>query len=41
MERIKESKGMSNLNLKCIWIPTEILKDNKLSDKEKTYTLGI
>ena len=26
---------MSNLNLKGIWIPIEILKDEKLSDKEK------
>ena len=28
---------MSNLNLKGIWIPIEILTDNKLSDKEKSY----
>ena len=27
---------MSNLNLKGIWIPVEILTDKKLSDKEKT-----
>ena len=27
---------MSNLNLKGVWIPIEILTDNKLSDKEKT-----
>lgn len=27
---------MSNLNLKGIWIPIEILTDEKLSDKEKT-----
>ena len=27
---------MSNLNLKGIWIPIEILTDNRLSDKEKT-----
>ena len=27
---------MSNLNLKGIWIPIEILTDNKLGDKEKT-----
>ena len=27
---------MSNLNLKGIWIPIEILTDTKLSDKEKT-----
>ena len=27
---------MSNLNLKGIWIPIEILTDKKLSDKEKT-----
>lgn len=27
---------MSNLNLKGIWIPIEILTDNKLSDKEKS-----
>lgn len=27
---------MSNLNLKGIWIPIEILTDDKLSDKEKT-----
>ena len=26
---------MSNLNLKGIWIPIEILTDNKLRDKEK------
>lgn len=26
---------MYNLNLKGIWIPIEILTDNKLSDKEK------
>lgn len=26
---------MSNLNLKGIWIPIEILTDDKLSDKEK------
>ena len=26
---------MFNLNLKGIWIPIEILTDNKLSDKEK------
>ncbi len=26
---------MSNWNLKGIWIPIEILTDNKLSDKEK------
>ena len=26
---------MSNLNLKGIWIPIEILKDKNLSDKEK------
>lgn len=26
---------MSNLNLKAVWIPIEILTDNKLSDKEK------
>ena len=26
---------MSNLNLKGIWIPIEILADEKLSDKEK------
>ena len=26
---------MSNLNLKGVWIPIEILTDNKLSDKEK------
>ena len=26
---------MSNLNLKGVWIPIEILKDKKLSDKEK------
>ncbi len=26
---------MSNLNLKGLWIPIEILTDNKLSDKEK------
>ena len=27
---------MSNLNLKGIWIPIEILTDNRLRDKEKT-----
>ena len=27
---------MSNLNLKGIWVPIEILTDNRLSDKEKT-----
>ena len=33
---------MSNLNLKGIWIPIEILTDNKLSDKEKIiYTIII
>ena len=33
---------MSNLNLKGIWIPIEILTDNKLSDKEKIiYTITI
>ena len=26
---------MSNLNLKGVWIPIEILTDKKLSDKEK------
>ena len=26
---------MSSLNLKGIWIPIEILTDDKLSDKEK------
>ena len=26
---------MTNLNLKGIWIPIEILEDDKLSDKEK------
>ncbi len=26
---------MSNLSLKGIWIPVEILTDKKLSDKEK------
>ncbi len=30
---MKEGEGMSNL--KDIWIPIEILTDNKLSDKEK------
>ena len=28
---------MSNLNLKGIWIPIEILTDKNLSDKEKKY----
>lgn len=28
---------MSNLNLKGIWIPIEILADGKLSDKEKNH----
>lgn len=33
---------MSKLNLKGIWIPIEILTDNKLSDKEKIiYTIII
>ena len=33
---------MSNLNLKGIWIPIEILTDNKLRDKEKIiYTIII
>ena len=32
---MKEGEGMSNLNLKGIWIPIEILTDKKLSDKEK------
>ena len=33
---------MSNLNLKGIWIPIEILTNNKLSDKEKIiYTITI
>lgn len=27
---------MSNLNLKGVWIPIEILADNKLSDKENS-----
>ena len=27
---------MSNLNLKGLWIPIEILTDKNLSDKEKT-----
>ena len=27
---------MSNLNLKGVWIPIEILTDDKLRDKEKT-----
>ena len=26
---------MSNLNIKGVWIPIEILTDKKLSDKEK------
>lgn len=30
---------MSNLNLKGIWIPIEILTDKKLSDKEKTNNI--
>ena len=33
---MEEGEGMSNLNLKGVWIPIEILTDNKLSDKEKT-----
>ncbi len=33
---MEEGEGMSNLNLKGIWIPIEILTDKKLSDKEKT-----
>lgn len=32
---MEDGEGMSNLNLKGIWIPIEILTDNKLSDKEK------
>ena len=32
---MEEGEEMSNLNLKGIWIPIEILTDNKLSDKEK------
>ena len=28
---------MSNLNLKDVWIPIEILTDNKLGNKEKIY----
>lgn len=28
---------MSNLNLKGIWIPIEVLTDKNLSDKEKMY----
>ena len=32
---MEEGEGMSNLNLKGIWIPIEILTDDKLSDKEK------
>ena len=32
---MEEGEGMSNLNLKGVWIPIEILTDNKLSDKEK------
>ena len=33
---MEEGEEMSNLNLKGIWIPVEILIDKKLSDKEKT-----
>ena len=32
---MEDGEGMSNLNLKGIWIPIEILIDDKLSDKEK------
>lgn len=32
---MEDGEGMSNLNLKGIWIPIEILTDDKLSDKEK------
>ena len=32
---MEEGEGMSNLNLKGVWIPIEILTDKKLSDKEK------
>ena len=32
---MEDGEGMSNLNLKGIWIPIEILTDEKLSDKEK------
>ncbi len=28
---------MSSLNLKGIWIPIEMLTDDKLSDKKKSY----
>ena len=43
IKRIKErGEEISNLNLKGIWIPIEILTDNKLSDKEKIiYTIII
>ncbi len=34
---MEEGEGISDLNLKGIWIPIEILTDNKLSDKEKIY----
>lgn len=34
-EWVEEGEGMSNLNLKGVWIPIEILTDKKLSDKEK------
>ena len=33
---MEEGEGMSNLNLKGVWIPIEILADNKLSDKENS-----
>lgn len=31
----REGMAMSNLNLKGLWIPIEILTDKNLSDKEK------
>ena len=31
----KEEMAMSNLNLKGIWIPIEVLTDKNLSDREK------
>lgn len=33
---MEEGEGMSNLNLKGIWMPIEILTDKELSDKKKS-----
>ena len=34
---MEEGEGMSNLKLKGVWIPIEILTDKKLSDKKRIY----